>query len=126
MADGEPAELEIGEEGLHVADRDLAGRGIADMADRGVAREPRDHVLRAEILADMAKAAVGMELLAVIGDDAGRLLAAMLQRVQAERGQCRRLGMAPHAKHPAFFVRVVVIDRLGAQHARASQPCLTP
>ncbi len=54
--------------------------------------ELADHLLGAEILADMAEGAMGVELLAVIGDDAGRLLAAMLQRVQAKRHQRRRLG----------------------------------
>ena len=34
VADRQPAELEIGEERLDVAQRDLAGRRIADMADR--------------------------------------------------------------------------------------------
>ena len=69
----------------------------------------------------MAHAAMGVELLAVIGDDAGRLLAAMLQGMQAERGQRRGLGMAENAEHAAFLMQVVVIERRwgegrGAEH----------
>ena len=67
---------------------------------------------------------MGVELLAVIGDDAGRLLAAMLQRVQAERRQRRRLGMAEDAEHAAFLVQMVVVERIGGQHGPASEPCL--
>ena len=37
VADRQPAELEIGEERLDVAQRHLAGRRIAHMADRGMA-----------------------------------------------------------------------------------------
>ena len=75
-----------------------------------------DDLLGAEIVADKAHAAMGVELLAVIGDDAGRLLAAMLQRVQAERGQRRRVGMAVDAEDAAFFVEMVVVagDRSSA------------
>ncbi len=117
VADGEPAELEIGEQRLHVADRHLAGGGIAHMADGGMAAELADHLLGAEILADMADGAMGVELLAVIGDDAGRFLAAMLQRMQAKRRQRRRFGMAEDAEHPAFLVQVIVVERIGDEHA---------
>ena len=44
-----------------------------------------------------------MEALAVEGDDAGGFLAAMLERVQAERGDRGRVGMAEDAEDAAFF-----------------------
>ena len=78
VADGEPAKLEIGEERLHIAHRHLAGRRVADMADRGIAAQARDHLLGAEIVAHLAETAVGIELFAVIGDDPGRFLPAVL------------------------------------------------
>ncbi len=78
VADRQPAELEIGEERLHVAQHDLAGRRIADMADRGIAAQASDHLLGAEIVADMAHPAMGAELLTIIGDDAGGLLSTVL------------------------------------------------
>ena len=63
---------------------------------------------------------MGAELLAVIGDDAGRLLAAMLQRVQPERRQRRRVGVAVHPEDAAFFVEVVQIEGIGRRHPRSS------
>ena len=107
VADGEPAELEIGEQRLHVAQRDLAGRRIADMADRGTAAQAPDHLLGAEIVADKAQSAMRVELLAVIGDDPGSLLAAMLQRVQTERRQRRGVGVAIDPEYAAFFVEMI-------------------
>ena len=57
-----------------------------------------------------------VELLAVIGDDAGRFLAAMLQRVQPERGQRRRVGMAEDAEDAAFVVKMVRVGAAGRRH----------
>src|SRR6266853_1156676 len=47
-------------------------------------------------------------LRAVAGDDSSRFLTAMLQRVQAEVGQLRRLFMAEDAEHTTFVVKMVV------------------
>ena len=112
VADRQPAELEIGEQRLDVAHRHLAGRRIAHMADRRVPAQALDDLLRAEIVADLPHAAMGVELLAVIGDDAGRFLAAMLQRVQAERRQRRAVGMAVDAEDAAFFVQMIRIRNI--------------
>src|SRR5205823_14473812 len=68
---------------------------------------------RAEIVADEAEAAMGAELLAVVGDDTGRLLAAMLQRMQAECRQCRRVGMAVDPEDAAFVVKMVRVALAG-------------
>ena len=87
MGDGEAAAGELGEERLHVAQVRAAGGRIAVMADGAVALEPLHHRRLGEVVADQADMALAAELLAVEGDDAGRLLAAVLQRVQAERGQ---------------------------------------
>jgi hypothetical protein len=51
-----------------------------------------------------------MEPLAVIGDHAGRFLAAMLERMQAERGQRRGVGMSEYAKYPAFLAQHVAVE----------------
>src|SRR5260370_35872268 len=116
VADGEPAELEIGEQRLHVAQRHLAGRGIAHMAEGGMTEEPADDFLRAEILADMTHAAMGMELLAVIGQYPGGFVAAMLERVQAERNQRGGVGMAVNPEEAAFLGQMVVIVGIGCEH----------
>ena len=61
----------------------------------------------------------GIELLAVEGDDAGRFLAAMLQGVQPERRQGRRVGMPQNAEHAAFFMQRiaihVIVDLIGSE-----------
>ena len=61
-----------------------------------------------EVVADEAQAALGVELLAVEGDDAAGLLAAMLQGVQAERGEGRRVLVAENTEDPAFLAESVV------------------
>ena len=63
-----------------------------------------------EMIAHEAKLAFGMELPAVEGDDARRLLAAMLQGVQAEGGEGRSIRMAQNAKYPALFVQGIAIE----------------
>ena len=123
VADGEAAEREIGEERLDIAHRHLAGGGIAHMTDGGMAGKPPHHLLRAEDLADMAHAAVDVKLLAVIGDDPGRLLAAMLERVEAEGCQGPRFGMAVDAEDTAFLAEMVVIERVSGQHPEVPFSC---
>ena len=51
-----------------------------------------------------------MEDAPVEGDDAGRLLAAMLQRVQAERGDRGGVGMAVDAEDAAFLAQRVAVE----------------
>jgi hypothetical protein len=76
------------------------------------ARQRLHHLLRGEVVAHVAEAAGGVEaLLGVMGDDAARLLPAMLQRVQAEGHEIRRIHHADHAEDAAFLAQLVVIDR---------------
>ena len=44
---------------------------------------------------------------AVGGGDAGALLPAMLQRIEAEVGEIRGLGVAEDPEHAAFFLELV-------------------
>ncbi len=108
MRHGKAAGGELGEERLHVAQVRAAGGGIAVVADGAVALQPLHHRRLGEVVADQADMALVEELLAVEADDAGRLLAAMLKRVQAERGQRGRVGMAEYAEDAAFLVEGVV------------------
>ena len=85
MGQGEAAELEVREQRLHVPEHRFAGRRIAHVADGDVAREPFHDLGRVEVVADQAQRPVAVELFAVIGDDAGRFLAPVLERVQAKR-----------------------------------------
>lgn len=67
---------------------------------------------------------MGMELDAVIADDAGRFLAAMLEGMEAERGVGRGLRMAEDPEDAALFLEVVVVEGMGGQrlHRRSPPP----
>src|SRR5262245_10136672 len=79
------------------------------MPDRNRAGQAVDHLAPREALADEAHAALGMEALAVVGDDAGGLLAAMLERVQPERSDRRGIRVAEHAEYAALLTQPVVV-----------------
>ena len=108
MGDGEAAGIDVGEQRLHVAQHRVAAGRIAIVADGDVALQPLDDGGAGEVVADEAHAALGVELLAVVGDDAAGFLAAMLERVQAERGDRRRFRVPENTKDPAFLAESVV------------------
>ena len=62
------------------------------------------------MVADEAEATLGTEPPAVEGDDAGRFLTAMLERMQAERGNGRGLGMAENTDYAAFLAQAIAIE----------------
>ena len=70
------------------------------------------------MIADQPLAPFGVEPCAVEGDDAGRLLPAMLQGVQTEGHDRRRVGMAENAEDAAFLAQPVSI--------RIDVGCLVP
>ena len=108
VGDREAAAGEFGEEGLDVAQAFAACRRIARMADGAAALQPVHDRLLGEGVADQADMPLDVELGAVIGDDAGRLLSAMLQRMKPQRDD--RGGVLPSedAEHAAFVVEMVV------------------
>ena len=57
---------------------------------------------------------MAVEAAAIVGDDAGGLLPAMLQGVEAERGHGRGVADPPHAEDAALLVHLVVITWLVA------------
>ena len=62
-----------------------------------------------KVVADEAHAALGMELLAVVGDDSARFLAAVLERVQAKgRDRCG-FGVPKNTEDPAFLAESIVV-----------------
>ncbi len=65
-------------------------------------------------VADQADMAFDMELAAIVGNDAGGLLAAMLQRVQAKRDDGGCVLPAENAEHTAFVMEVII--GLGGKH----------
>ena len=79
-------------------------------------RRGDDVVRRRRLSPTMAQCRSVVELLAVEGDDAAGLLAAVLQGVQAERGQRGGVGMAEDAEDAALLAQLVVIEGIGGQH----------
>jgi len=65
---------------------------------------------------------VRMEIPAVIAGDAGAFLAAVLQRVEAERDEARRGVRAPDAEDAALLAQLVVVERIGRQHVPIPAP----
>ena len=106
VGDREAAVGEFGKERLDVAQAGAAGGGVAGMADGAVARQAVDDGWLGESVADQADMALDVELRAVKGDDARRFLAAMLEGMQAERDDRRRVLMAEDAEHAAFVVEI--------------------
>ena len=80
------------------------------MADGGFSRQPFDRRCLGKMIADKAKPAFGIISLAVESDDARRLLAAMLQGMQAKRRDRGGGGMAENSKNPAFLPQAVGIE----------------
>ena len=68
----------------------------------------RVRTVLAEDVAHQARMAFGDELRAVICDNSGRFLSAMLERVETQHGQGAGIGVPEHAEYRAFFVKFVV------------------
>jgi hypothetical protein len=115
VADGDLSVLAGDEEGLGLADGDLAGRRVARVADGGRAGQTVETLL-VEDLGDEPHGALGAEHAAVGGDDAARLLPAVLELVEAEVGEARRLRVPVDAEHAALVSETV--PQLFAHSAR--------
>ena len=77
-----------------------------------------------------AEPALGVEVVAVEADDACGFLAAMLQRMEAKRGERRGIWVTEDAEHAAFLVQAVlfqpgqafVLSLFGVAHVRPRLP----
>ena len=110
VADGDlSVRAGVNEEGLRLAHRDLA-RGrvarVADGRDAGQTVEP----LLVEDLGDEPHRALRAEHCAVGGDDAARLLPAVLQLVEAEVGEPRGVVVPVDAEHAALVAEAAPQD----------------
>ena len=110
MSDGDEALGGVDANGLGVEQCRVAGGGVARVADGHVAGKLGEHVV-GEDFRDEAHALDVGQMLAVGGGDAGRLLPAMLQCVEAEIGLTRGVGMAVDGDDAAFFAKLVVDRR---------------
>src|SRR4029077_4090481 len=86
------------------------------MADRRIAGEPIDHVTTGEGIADQSKPAFRMEPFAVECDNPSCLLTAVLQSMEAKRGNRGRVGMAEYAENAAFLAKPVCVEVEGGRH----------
>ena len=80
------------------------------MADRYAARQAVDDLAARERVADETEPALGMKPAAVIADDAGRFLAAVLESMKAERGDGGGVGVSVDAEDAAFLAQPVAIE----------------
>ncbi len=97
VAERDLALVAIDHDGLRIKQGLVTGSGIASVADRGGAGQLCQDA-RLENFFDLAHGLVHVEFVAVAGDYAGRLLAAMLQRVKTKIGDVRRFGMPENAE----------------------------
>ena len=109
MRDRETATRQIGEQRLDVAQAASAGGRIAHMPRCHLTRQFGQGSRAREILRDMAQTAARVELGTVETGDPDRFLAAMLERVEAQRGNRRRLAHADHAEDAALFAQFVAV-----------------
>jgi len=89
-----------------------------------MAAELFDHGLFVEAVGDMTHLAVGVETLAIEGDDAGGFLAAMLKGVKAENGVSGSFIDAVDAYNPALFLEMVVVEGVRREHVPDRCPAL--
>ena len=113
VPDGKAAAVEFGEQRLHVAQDGLAGGRIAHMADCRHAGQAVDHLVPGESVADEPHSPLGMEALAVKGNDAGGFLAAMLERMQSKCSDRGGVRMIEHAEDAALLAQPVAIKIKG-------------
>ena len=106
VRDGDQALGRFDADGLGIQQRRVAGGRVARVADGHGAGQLGQHVV-GEDLRDQAHALDVGQMLAVGGGDAGRLLAAMLQGVEAEIGLAGGVGVAVNGDDAALFVELV-------------------
>src|SRR5438105_11507340 len=99
--------IAIDHDGLRVEESFVARSGIARVADGGGAGKFVQNIGR-ENFFDFAHGAVGVEFVAVAGDNASGFLATMLKSVEAEVDELCRFGVAEDSDNAAVVVKVVV------------------
>src|SRR5262249_23502880 len=101
VGDGDGALVADDVEGLGVQQDSVAGGGVARVADGNGTRQLVKRGRRKNLI-DLAHALLADDLAVVGGRDAGRFLAAVLQRVQPEVGALRSLRMAVDGEYAAL------------------------
>src|SRR5690242_29164 len=124
VAESDFALVAIDHDRLRVQQSFIAGGGIASMTDGSAAGKFVQH-FGLEDFFDFAHGAVGVEFSAVARDNAGRLLAAMLERVKAKIGELGGFVVAVDPDDATVIVEVVVKEHWFGAHfavtARSSE-----
>ncbi len=124
MRDGDAAHGEVAMKGLHVAQGGMAlgpGGRVADMADAGAAGELLHGLGGSEVVAHVAEFLDHVEAAGfVMRDDAPGLLAAMLERVQAQRHEVGGVAGPVDAEQAAFLAQLVAVGALERAGERKS------
>ena len=111
MGDRETATGKFGEKRLDISHFVPARRRVAIMSDGANTLEPLQHVRFRERITNKASMPFGEKLFAVETDYACRFLSAMLQGMEAKRGQCRSILVSEDAKYTAFLMQLVAVIR---------------
>src|SRR5258708_35184167 len=107
MRYGDWAAVRVGCEGLSIGKVRGAGGGIARMADGNFSFQVVKN-LAFEHLRDQTHAPMVVELLAIRRDNAGALLSAMLQGVEAVVCQFSGIGMPVNAEHSTIMFGIML------------------
>src|SRR5256885_4387658 len=108
VAERDFALVAINHDGLRVEKSFIARGRVARVADGGAAGKCVQNI-GSENFFDFAHGAVGVEFVAVAGDNAGGFLAAMLESVETEIDELRRFGMAEDSDDAAVVVEAVIL-----------------
>ena len=131
VAHGDLAVRAVDEEWLRVLELALARGRVACVPDRDVTGK-RLQRLFVERLGDLPHRARDAKLLAVGGGNAGALLAAMLERVEAKVGEVGGLGMSEDSKNTTlvfkwhFLAPPALVSRVTRHLLRCSSREVTP
>ena len=106
VADADLAVHAVDDDRLRVGQLALAGGRVARVADGDMAGQRRERLLVEDVV-DVAHLADRADAGAVRRRDAGALLPAMLQRVEAEIGELGGLGVAVDAEDAALLAELV-------------------
>src|SRR5262249_44038637 len=106
VAERDLTEAAFDQKRLSLVYADLARRRIPHVADGGASGQSAKALLLKDVV-DVPHPALDAQRRAVRGDYPGRLLAAVLKRVQAEIGQARRFIVAENAEYTTLFSEFV-------------------
>jgi hypothetical protein len=90
------------------------------MTYAGTTGEFPDNIVPIEIAGHMAHRSVRMKMLGVECSDSSGFLAAMLQGVEPERDEARRIVGTPNPENAALLAQLIVVERIGRQHSPGS------